>query len=487
MTPDEIRPGAPTGDEPRDAVADFFAVERDDIRDLGGDDARWIEITREAGRPRRTGWLRYAAVAAAVVLIGGSVWAVSANRVGRPVAAGQPAVTRTVDVSQSPAPSSAPSRSSAPSTTAPATTSPPTAPATAVTAVPAGFAVASVSTVSNGRLFALGRATCAAGPCAMVATSSDGGVTWSLRGQLPGVSVDSRGSASGALTRSPDTVSDVRFASDSIGWAFGAQVLRTSDGGRTWTPYAHGGGAAVLDVETDGTDVVLATAAACAGDACSGPVSVIRAPATASSASAAGDLGGTLDTGPGVTAADIGWSAGKAVITVIGGTGLPAQLLLTDGLHPVAVTGCTGTGAIRLIIPAAGTTLYALCQPDSGAGHLGFGVVASAGGGATWTPVTPTGPVVANAGGVSVTASDASHLLVVSGGRADLHGSMTVSSDGGRTWHEPASPPSPPDRGWAWVGSPGARTFYAVPTDPVSGFWRSTDGGETWSRVTVAH
>ena len=40
----------------------------------------------------------------------------------------------------------------------------------------------------------------------------------------------------------------------------------------------------------------------------------------------------------------------------------PAQLLLTDGLHPVAVTGCTGTGAIRLIIPAAGTTLYALCH-----------------------------------------------------------------------------------------------------------------------------
>lgn len=485
MTPDEPRSGAPTGDGPRDPVADFFAAAREDIADLHGDDARWLEITREAGRPRRTGWLRYAAVAAAVLVIGGSAWAISANRAGVPVVAAHPSVTQTVYVTRSPAPSSA-TGSSAPSPASPATTLPTTASATAAVPVPADFAVASVSTVSDGRLFALGRATCPSGPCALVATSTDGGITWSLRGQLQGVGVASRGPASGALTRSPDSVSDIRFATDSIGWAFGARVLRTTDGGRTWAPYAHVGGAAVLDVETDGTDVVLTTAAACAGEACSGPVSVIRAPATASSASSAGDLGGTLDAGPGVTAADIGWSAGKAVITVTGGSGIPAQLLLTDGLHPVAVTGCAGTGAARLVTPASGTTLYALCQPDGGAGQLGFGVVTSGDGGATWTRVTSTGPVVANAGGVSATASDPKHLLVVSGGRADLHGSMTVSSDGGRSWHTPASPPPLPDRGWAWVGSPGAGTFYAVPTDPASGFWRSTDGGETWTQVTVA-
>ena len=484
MTPDE-RP--PSGAEPRDPVADFFAAQREDVGDLHGDDARWLDITRQAGRPRHAGWLPYAAAAAAVVVIGGSVWAVGAHR-GSSVAAGRPSATQRVYVTQGPGPSSAPGVSSAPVSSVPVNSSAATSLASpaAATPVPTDFAVVSVSTVSDGRLFALGRATCAGRPCALVATSSDGGDTWGLRGQLPGVGVASRGSTSGALTRTAASVSDVRFATGSIGWAFGGAVLRTGDGGRSWSPYPRVGGAAVLDVETDGTDVVLTSAAACAGTVCSGPVSVVRAPVTAGSADSAGDLGGVLDAGQGVTAADIGWSSGKAVITVTGEPGIPAQVLRTDGLHPVVATGCDRPGAPRLVTPASGTSLSALCPPGGAAGSLVFGVSASSDGGSTWKPVSSAGPSVANAGTVSVTASDPAHLLVVSGGSTDLHGSMTLSSDSGRTWHAPSSPPPLPDRGWAWVGSPGPGTFYAVPTDAVGRFWRSTDSGETWTRVTVA-
>lgn len=480
MTPDERRP-EDLGDVPRDPVADFFAAEREDVRDLRGDDARWLDITREAGRPRRAGWLRYAVVAAAVVVIGGSAWAVGTTRVNQPVAQSRPSVTQTVYVTESPSPSAVPD----PTAAAPSIPSTAGA-ASGVTSVPPDFAVSSVSTVRSGRLFALGRASCAGAPCALVATSSDGGATWGVRGRLPGMSVAARDGV-GALTRSASTVTDVRFASDTVGWAFGATVWRTTDGGRSWVPYPHGGGSAVLDVETDGTDVVLTTAAGCAGSACSGPVTVLRAPGRATSATSAGDVGGTIDA-PGVTAADIGWSAGKAVITIVpvSGAGIPPQLLLTNGLHPVGVSGCVTPGAARLVTPAAGTTLFALCPPQGATGHVVYGVAASSDGGATWTPVSSDGPSLVNAGAVSVTASDPAHLLAVSGGSADLHGSMTVSADGGRTWHDPVQPPPLPDRGWGWVGSPGPGTFYAVPLGATGDFWRSTDDGESWAPVTVA-
>ena len=87
---------------------------------------------------------------------------------------------------------------------------------------------------------------------------------------------------------------------------------------------------------------------------------------------------------------------------------------------------------------------------------------------------------------VSFAATDADNLLAASGGR-EGQGTMLLSHDGGATWREPADPAPLPDRGWRWVASPGADWFYAIPADPIRGFWRSTDAGESWSRVTLAN
>ena len=66
--------------EQRDPVADFFARERADIRDLPAGTDRWESIVTEASRPRRRHVLPYLAGAAAVVLIGGVVWGTSRAR-----------------------------------------------------------------------------------------------------------------------------------------------------------------------------------------------------------------------------------------------------------------------------------------------------------------------------------------------------------------------------------------------------------------------
>ena len=60
--------------EQRDPVADFFARERADIRDLPAGADRWESILVEARRPVRRSWLPYLAGAAAVVLVGGVLW-----------------------------------------------------------------------------------------------------------------------------------------------------------------------------------------------------------------------------------------------------------------------------------------------------------------------------------------------------------------------------------------------------------------------------
>ena len=87
---------------------------------------------------------------------------------------------------------------------------------------------------------------------------------------------------------------------------------------------------------------------------------------------------------------------------------------------------------------------------------------------------------------VALAAADAGTLLAVSGGGPDLHGSMALSVTGGERWQSPRTAPPLPNRGWAWVGAPGGPTFYAVAADPSSGYWKSTNRGETWAPITVA-
>ena len=89
-----------------------------------------------------------------------------------------------------------------------------------------------------------------------------------------------------------------------------------------------------------------------------------------------------------------------------------------------------------------------------------------------------------NAGMVSFAAGDDEHLVAVSGGSADVHGSLLTSANGGRTWRNVVDP-ALPERGWRWVGAPGAKWFYLLPTEGEKAYWWAQDFGDTWSKVPM--
>jgi len=480
-------PAATPADPDAALVRDFFARERTAAPTLDADPARWREIVETSARSRRP-WLRYAAGAAAAAVVLGAVGVATFGRGSTAPPAPAGPVLSSSDVGSSP-PSRRPTSSSVPtptlSTSRPMSPSvPPSLPPSGAP-VPASFAVRSLTTGAPGHLFALGTVACPGGQCPALAGSSDNGASWSLRHTFP-ASTAAPGSIPGRLGGA-GTLTQVRFASASVGWAFGGAAMRTTDGGATWQDYPHPGGE-VIGLETDGTDVVLTAAPGCTGGTCHGAISVVRAPVTAASAT---DVAGTIDGGSGVQDAPISWQGGQAFVSpvVVPAAGRPAPtpvVVATDGLHRAAPTSC-GTGqAVRLVTAAAGTTLFTVCPSGGAAGQIGYAVQSSGDGGTTWRPIPGQPLLLVNAGTTSFAAADARTLLAVSGGSPDVHGSMSLSRDGGATWRQPRSAPPLPDHGWAWVGAPGGATFYALSGDGSGAYWKSIDRGETWSQVVVA-
>ncbi|HWF40743.1 MAG TPA: hypothetical protein VN683_01555, partial [Acidothermaceae bacterium] len=170
------------------------------------------------------------------------------------VASSAPAVSSsaapaTSAVASASGPTSAPSSVPAP-TTAPA--APPSGPPADALA---GFEPASVTFVSSTQGFVLGGSkTCSTSTCGLLASTSDGGVNWSLVALFPA-----------PISGPNPAVSKVRFATKNDGWAFGPQLWSTHDGGRTWTAQATPG--PVYDVEASG-GVAYLLEATCGTEPC---------------------------------------------------------------------------------------------------------------------------------------------------------------------------------------------------------------------------
>jgi photosystem II stability/assembly factor-like uncharacterized protein len=96
-------------------------------------------------------------------------------------------------------------------------------------AMPTGFAAASVTFISATEGWALGAVNCGAGATncrAVLALTTDGGRTWSPVPPPPTTLSPAPNSARG--------VSQIRFADAVDGWAFGAELWTTHDGGQHW-------------------------------------------------------------------------------------------------------------------------------------------------------------------------------------------------------------------------------------------------------------
>ena len=461
---------------PDDPLDEFFARERRAIEPQPTSPDHWASIVEEHRRARRVPawrWVAGAAAAAAVVTALGL-----ALRPGG-VDEALPATSSTSSMSSTQATTS-PTTSGSSTSVVTVTTTVQGSPTTATTPVTTGtrtggpvlkqFDVVSLTNTGNGHRAALGTASCSGKPCSAVVTTVDAGAHWTLASsdatQVPG----------------PDGPRAIRFASDTIGWLVGRDVRRTTDGGRTWTTYAHPGGY-VFGLETDGRDVVIV-----AGDT-PGPdgttrLTVSRAPVGATSASA---VGSPLQSSS-FTGGDIVWNEHRAYVLPHGsdGTGTPLRVG-ANALTPLAPA--PGRPPVAVASSASDGTIFSFGALGGAAGQMGFEVAASTDGGATWSDRTADDTkalLLANGGHTAFAATDAMHLVAVSGGSSDYHGSMKLSSDGGRSWHGPASAPPMPDRGWSWVGSPGDGIVYAVPVDPSGPYWWSADHGEHWQQAVLA-
>jgi photosystem II stability/assembly factor-like uncharacterized protein len=118
-------------------------------------------------------------------------------------------------------------------------------------------------------------------------------------------------------------------------------------------------------------------------------------------------------------------------------------------------------------------------------GSIGMAVFKSNNQGSSWDALSSNALMMVNSGPRSFAAANANDVLAASAGNQDTHGSLQVSHDGGKTWRSPGSPPPMPTYGWAWVGAPGGKTYYALSADPAPEFWQSDDSGETWTKVDL--
>jgi hypothetical protein len=137
--------------------------------------------------------------------------------------------------------------------------------------VPAGFEANSVTWLSAQRGWVLGAAACGKNACAEVIGTADAAKTWRLIGTV-GAPIAEFGGRPG--------ITEIRFATPAVGWAFGPYLFRTSTGGRSWARMPiPGGGKQVLALAA-GPAQTYAVVAGCAWGAgiCPRPLSFWRIP-----------------------------------------------------------------------------------------------------------------------------------------------------------------------------------------------------------------
>ena len=289
-------------------------------------------------------------------------------------------------------------------------------------------------------------------------------------------------------------VSQVRFLTTSVGWAFGPQLWATHDGGRTWTQI-NTGGLRVTALETRGQRVFAVWAR------CTGTGAGFAAHCTSF----------TVYSSP---AESDSWTPALAAATAAPGTaGSAASLLLTGTtayLFPPAGSLLAGplTGAILQPVPQASGAAGGQAAPPCRAGPAQpdgqpSGALLAAGASASGLDLLCTGPSAGGQQSKTIYTSVDGGQSWQRAGQAPAAGTafflsgspsgtlvlatslgIEISTDGGASWSA-ASGTMPPG-GFAYAGMTTATQGVAVPAGPSQhAVWLTYDGGRTWQRSPV--
>jgi hypothetical protein len=336
--------------------------------------------------------------------------------------------------------------------------------------------------------WALAAAPCGRYLCPRLATTTDGGRIWTALPAPPGRVAWPEGMAGCARS---GCVSQIRFATATVGYLFGPALFQTSDGGRSWHR-VPGRPVEALEPSAGTVARIVYDHTGCPGpcdrtvqETTAGPAAwhtVLRIPAAAAAGGVAAQL----------------VRQGTSVLYVLlyghvaGGAGQAHTVILrsTDGgtTWQRRADPCGGTGLDEHdtsgLAAAPGGFAVVLCPPRSGAGTT-F-VRTSADNGSSWGPPRPV------PGGTRdylslIAAASAAHLVLATGGATGQGPSgyeLLASGDGGLHWSTAVS-------GTARLDSraPGA-TFLGFEDATVGRWisgprtiWTTSDAGQHWRQT----
>jgi photosystem II stability/assembly factor-like uncharacterized protein len=347
--------------------------------------------------------------------------------------------------------------------------------ASSASALPAKFRAAATTWSSASQGWLLGSAPCGTNSCATLAGTTDGGTTWDLAGHLSVPVADSG-------TPADTGVSGIQFSSASVGWAFGPQLFRTGNGGKTWaqlTIPGHGHQVLALAATADG---VYAVVSPCKQYAMS-------CQATTLSLWRAGSLTGQSWTKipaqlPVNDTASIASFAGTIYLV---DPGIPGTLdASTDGQHfSTRRIPCNTSLDVGLaeVAPTSATHVALLCDGNPGISKATKTVYRSVNTGQTYTSAGTTGALGIDA---ELAASTSGHLLVASWANGSW---MYLNSTGQKKW---STPLALGDGGagfndLTFASSTVAWVVYGPVTmfpDDFGKLYVTRDGGANWKLVT---
>jgi hypothetical protein len=350
------------------------------------------------------------------------------------------------------------------------------APGGAGAGVPAGFKANSVTWLGAQRGWLLGSAACGKKTCSDVIGTSNGAKTWRLIGKV--------GAPITNIGQNTQGVAEVRFATPSVGWAYGPLLFRTGNGGASWTAQPVPGHAKqVLALASNAADTYAVTSDCTIGKAlCHQPLGFWR-----------------IGTKPGSTwiriplalpvndAADVA-VLGKTVYVVDNQLlhSQPDKLYASsDGTHFSARHApCNHTQDIALLqaVPMSATRVALLCDGNPGFSKAVKTVFVSADTGRTDTFAGRMGLFGIQA---QLAASPSGNLAVASSSDGsfiyinDTHGKTWTMvegiGDGGAGWNDITYVSN--TRAWVVYGPAGF--------SGIGQLWVTRDAGKHWGPVTL--